>query len=277
MPTCWSRKGTRKNRRYGVLVVVAVLLLTGMLLAQIYLPPAPAPPAMYGRVVLDSHAARSPGPVVFDHWLHRSKFTCRLCHVDVGFAMTANGTGITQESIRQGYHCGACHNGKLVVEGNVVFAACQGDQYVPACDRCHGAVKRGVRRYDYQSFTAKLPKNNFGVDWMSAEERGLIRPADELAGFVSDRPKMPVRNDFDITAGVNWVRPVQFSHQKHAVWNGCELCHPEIFATAKKSEVQYTMFSNIEGHHCGACHLKVAFPLNNCAMCHARAPMWAQQ
>jgi hypothetical protein len=63
-----------------VLVVVAVLLLTGMLLAQIYLPPAPAPPAMYGRVVLDSHAARSPGPVVFDHWLHRSKFTCRLCH-----------------------------------------------------------------------------------------------------------------------------------------------------------------------------------------------------
>ncbi len=259
-------------------MLVAALLLSGVVLAQqIYLPPAPAPPAEYGKVVLNSHAARSPGPVVFQHWLHRSKFTCRLCHVDIGFAMTANGTGVTQESIRQGYHCGACHDGKRVVEGNVVFAACQGDQYVPACDRCHAAGKRGVRKYDYHSYTAKLPKFNFGPDWMKAEERGLIKPADELVGFAPARPRMPLREDFGITTGLHWVRPVTFSHQKHTVWNGCELCHPEIFATAKKSDVQYTMYSNIEGHHCGACHLKVAFPLNNCAMCHLHAPTWAQQ
>jgi hypothetical protein len=28
----------------------------------------------------------------FRHWLHRSKYTCRLCHVDIGFAMEAGGT-----------------------------------------------------------------------------------------------------------------------------------------------------------------------------------------
>lgn len=54
------------------------------------------PPAEYGRVVIagGSEAARI-APVVFDHWVHRARYTCRLCHVDVGFAMKGGATGIT--------------------------------------------------------------------------------------------------------------------------------------------------------------------------------------
>ena len=45
--------------------------------------------------VIDNYSKRYRlSPVVFDHWLHRAKFTCRLCHVDIGFAMKANETGI---------------------------------------------------------------------------------------------------------------------------------------------------------------------------------------
>ncbi len=51
-------------------------------------------------------------PVVFDYWLHRAKFTCRVCHVDIGFAMEASATKIKAETNIKGFHCGSCHNGK---------------------------------------------------------------------------------------------------------------------------------------------------------------------
>ena len=44
--------------------------------------------AIHGRVVLDNFSTDTGMPaVVFDHWRHRVLFTCRVCHVDVGFAM----------------------------------------------------------------------------------------------------------------------------------------------------------------------------------------------
>ena len=117
MLTCSNRKGTRRNKRGPTLLVLAgaFLFLLGSAVAQFYLPPPPpAQPSNYGKVILDSRASKpgSPGAVVFDHWLHRSKFTCRLCHVDIGFAMEAKATGVTPESNRQGFHCGACHDEK---------------------------------------------------------------------------------------------------------------------------------------------------------------------
>ena len=37
-------------------------------------------PSEYGNVVIDNHAARvDSDPIVFPHWLHRAKYTCRLC------------------------------------------------------------------------------------------------------------------------------------------------------------------------------------------------------
>ena len=45
-------------------------------------------PYEFGRVTISTYSDRaSIAPVVFEHWLHRSLFTCRVCHVDVGFAM----------------------------------------------------------------------------------------------------------------------------------------------------------------------------------------------
>ena len=39
----------------------------------------PRPPE-YGRVVINNYSeAAHLSPVVFDHWLHRAEYTCRLC------------------------------------------------------------------------------------------------------------------------------------------------------------------------------------------------------
>jgi c(7)-type cytochrome triheme protein len=191
--------------------------------------------------------------------------------------MEAKATGIRAESNQQGFHCGACHDGRKTFEGKPIFAACSNTLTGSQCNRCHSVGKVGVRKYEYNSYTAKFPKAAYGIDWMAAEERGMIKPVDFVEGSSVKKTQMQSREDFAIASGIFWVHPVSFSHEKHSVWNGCELCHPEIFPTVKKSAVQYTMFSNAAGQHCGACHLKVAFPLNNCQMCHPRAPRWAQQ
>jgi c(7)-type cytochrome triheme protein len=281
MPTCSirrtrMRRGTTRNERWLLLFVLAggICLLESIAVAQIYLPDSPPEPSQYGRVILDNHTAGGPGPVVFDHWLHRSKFTCRLCHVDVGFAMEANGTGITASTIRQGFHCGACHDGKKRFEGQTIFAAC-GATDDKQCDRCHSLGKPGARKYEYHTDTAGLPKGTYGVDWEAAEQSGLIKPIDFVEGVSTARRPMHNRADFTLKAGVSWVKPVVFSHEKHSIWNGCELCHPEIFPATKKATTHYSMFANVEGRYCGACHGKVAFPLNNCQRCHPQAPLWA--
>jgi c(7)-type cytochrome triheme protein len=268
----------RRNNAGTILVatiVVLIFLVAAAVAQETVLPPEPPAPADFGKVVLNTYAAKSPGTVVFDHWLHRSQFTCRLCHVDIGFAMTAKATGITAESNRQGYHCGTCHDGKRVFKGKPIFAACAETPATAECSRCHSGGKTGVRKYEYNSYTARFPKDYYGIDWQAAEARGIVKPVDFLEGVSMRKEKLQSREDFTIKTNLDWVNPVYFSHEKHTVWNGCELCHPEIFPTVRKSAAHYTMYSNVAGRHCGACHLKVAFPLNNCAKCHPRAPAWA--
>jgi len=282
MHTYSNRKGTTRNEHAFSMptLVCAVFFLTSVAAAQFYLPPPPPKqPADYGKVILNSQISKpnSPGAVSFDHWLHRSKFTCRICHVDIGFAMVANTSGIRAESNRQGFHCGACHDGRRLFDGKPVFAACKDTPANSMCERCHSEGKKGARKYEYSTFTARFSKALYGINWESTEASGVIKPVDFIEGISIKKSEMKSREDFAINSGVIWVHPVFFSHEKHSLWNGCELCHPEIFPTARKSAVQYSMFSNIEGRHCGACHLKVAFPLNNCQMCHPRAPRWAQQ
>lgn len=278
MPMCSIRKRTgRKCGRLLLALAGAVFLLANTALAQVYLPPPPPnDPADYGKVILDTYASASPGAVVFDHWLHRSKFTCRLCHVDIGFAMTAKATGIRAATNRQGFHCGACHDEKKTIGGKVVFASCSDEKDSRQCARCHSLGKRGVREYEYKAFTAKFPKAKYGVNWEAAQQEGRIKPLDSLEGLSAPKRPMRSRENFSIKPDSLLVRPIFFSHEKHSVWNGCELCHPEIFPTARKETVTYSMFSNIDGRYCGACHGKVAFPLNDCSGCHPRGPSWAQ-
>jgi len=255
------------------------LFLANNLGAQIYLPgPPPAQPSDYGKVILDKYSpAAGMRAVQFDHWLHRARFTCRLCHVDVGFAMQAKATGIQAATNRQGFHCGACHDGKRNFAGKTIFAACSDDRTNPRCDRCHSVGLRSAGSIDYKKFTAKFPKATYGVNWEGAELSGQIKPVDFLEGLSVQRPHMNNREDFAIKAGYSWVHPILFSHEKHTAWNGCEVCHPEIFPSGKRGTGHYSMFANIEGRYCGACHGKVAFPLNNCSQCHPRAPAWAAQ
>jgi len=100
----------------------------------------------YGKVVLNNYSEKAGlAPVVFDHWLHRAKFTCRLCHVDIGFAMKAGATGIKAADNMGGYYCGACHNGKMMDGGNKkMFEACSKKftaEEGKRCDRCHSLGK----------------------------------------------------------------------------------------------------------------------------------------
>ena len=81
------------------------------------------------------------------------------------------------------------------------------------------------------------------------------------------RSKLVIPNDEELTAREVTTPNIVFSHQKHSVWNGCELCHPQGFGV-KNGATIYTMKEIFEGRFCGACHLTVAFPLNDCMRCH---------
>jgi len=231
------------------------------------------PPQKYGLVELGNRSAgiKVP-PVAFDHWRHRARFTCRLCHVDVGFAMLAGQTGISASTNRSGYHCGACHNGEPLIGGEAVFAACSASKDIdesPDCRRCHRRRDPASLRKDYLALVERFPRKGQGddVDWEAAETKGFIRPLDHVEGISIRRA--PLKMDKEITIeSSGWMTNVLFSHRKHGVWNGCEVCHPEIFAGVKKGLTKYSMPEIFEGKYCGACHGKVAFPLLDCQRCH---------
>ncbi len=234
------------------------------------------PPEIYGRVVINNYSYRSGiAPVVFDHWLHRSKFTCRLCHVDIGFAMEAGGTKISAATNRKGYHCGACHDGNRVFEGRITFGSCSDNstkEEGARCERCHSLGKNVTREYEFDTFIKRLPKRALGngIDWEEAEADGLIRPVDFLEGISIKRTPLKMDKDVFIESKGAWMSDVLFSHKKHARWNGCEVCHPEIFPSTKKGTIKYSMMQISSGEYCGVCHNKVAFPLIDCRRCHTK-------
>jgi len=263
-----------KRMKRALFIIVIALIFAGVALAQTGVKKRRPLPYEYGRVVLDNYATKSGlAPVVFDHWLHRAKFTCRLCHVDIGFAMKAGTTGIKASDNMQGYYCGTCHNGKLAVNGKTVFASCSEEpaqKNSALCDRCHSLGKKVTKEYDFRTFTKDFPRGRFGngVDWEKAEEDGIVKPLNFIEGVSFKREPLAVQKDFELEAKVKGMPNIIFSHKKHTVWNGCELCHPEIFIGVKKGTTQYTMVENYQGKFCGACHMSVAFPLIDCQRCH---------
>jgi len=242
-------------------------------------PPAAAmtmpAPERYGHVTLDraTRQAQVP-PVGFEHWRHRAQFTCRLCHVDIGFAMRAGASEVSADTNREGYHCGACHDGKRRFRGKPIFAACDGTRQVEpgsACARCHRPEDGARARREYDLATQGLPRNWAGlVDWERAEAAGTIRPADFLQGISIKRDVIQNQREIVIPSRAGWMSSVLFSHPKHAVWNGCEVCHPDIFPNVGGQERRYTMLGINAGEACGACHVKVAFPLAECERCHVK-------
>lgn len=234
-------------------------------------------PYEYGRVIINNYSDKSDlAPVVFEHWIHRSRFTCRVCHVDVGFAMKAGATNITALDNERGYYCGACHNGKTIVDGRPVFQGCSNKlttaQDARRCERCHSYGLKVASTYDFFQFSQPLPKERFGngIDWEQAELLGLIKPADFVEGASVKRNSLAVRKDFALNPAVEGMPDIIFSHKKHTVWNGCELCHPDIFIGVKRGATHYTMVDISQGKSCGVCHSTVAFPLTDCQRCHSR-------
>ncbi len=232
------------------------------------------PPAEYGRVVIASGAeAARIAPAVFDHWLHRARYTCRLCHVDVGFAMKAGATGITAADNAAGQYCGACHDGKTPApsaDGRRIFASCQKTTAPDGrCARCHSLGKDARPEHDFAAFAKRMPRERFGngIDWERAEAEGLIRPADFLEGISIRRPALRAQKDFALAAKLEGMPNILFSHAKHTVWNGCELCHPAIYAVQRGARAN-SMVMIFEGDSCGVCHTTVAFPLIDCQRCH---------
>jgi c(7)-type cytochrome triheme protein len=130
-----------------------------------------------------------------------------------------------------------------------------------------------IGEYDFYAFTKKFPKERFGngIDWEQAELDGSLKLIDYVEGVSIRRKPMAVQKDFTLNAKVTGMPDIIFSHSKHTVWCGCELCHPEIFVGVKKGLTKYSMAEIYEGKFCGACHIKVAFPLLDCQRCHTKA------
>ncbi|WP_455201523.1 c(7)-type cytochrome triheme domain-containing protein [Kaarinaea lacus] len=94
-----------------------------------FIAPMQAVHAEYGDVVLnETSKAAGMNPVIFPHWVHRTKYSCRACHESLGFKMKAGTSGITMQKIFAGEFCAVCHNGKTAFE-------------TAKCQLCHSGKK----------------------------------------------------------------------------------------------------------------------------------------
>lgn len=254
--------------------MLSILLALGMILcfdlasaADFGLKKKRPKPQDFGNLVIDNFSTKQhQTPVFFNHWLHRSRYTCRLCHVDIGFAMQVGGTAIHEDDNRMGIYCGACHNGgeAFAAEGTNLMG-----KKISNCARCHSQGKDLESQVNFFEFQKKMPKERFGngIDWLKAEADGLITLKDYLEGVSIKRPTIKEPTEFNLKPIDKNMPEILFSHAKHAKWNGCELCHPEIFPV-KRGEQPYAMQDIFAGKYCGLCHDSVAFPNLDCQRCH---------
>ena len=257
-------------------VVFSLLIVAGLALGQTGVKKKRALPHEFGNVVIDNYSEKAGlAPVEFSHWLHRSIYTCRLCHVDIAFGMKGGSTKIKASDNKKGFYCGTCHNGKMLYNDKPIFASClltytQDD--AKRCERCHSVGRNVIPEFDFYAFSKKFPKERFGngIDWEKTEAEGLIKLTDTIEGVSIKRKPMAGQKDFTLSSKVAGMPDIIFSHTKHTVWNGCEVCHPEIFVGVKKGMSKYSMAEIYDGKYCGACHIKVAFPLLDCQRCHTK-------
>jgi len=257
-------------------ILFLLMIFAPLVFAQVGVKKKRPLPYEYGRVVIRNYSEKAGmPPVVFDHWLHRAKFTCRLCHVDLGFGMKAGTTEIKAADNIGGFYCGTCHNGGTTINGKKMFESCSktgGTAEKTRCLRCHSLGQNIKPEYDFKTFTQDLPKERFGngINWEKAEHDKLISPIDFIEGVSIKRKPLTAQKDFDVAPTIEGMPDIIFSHQKHTVWSGCELCHPEIFPKVKRTQIKFTMNENFEGKYCGVCHLNVAFPMMDCQRCHSK-------
>ena len=113
--------------------------LAGMALIFCLAHPRPAK-AEYGDIVINNFSdGAGMRPAVFPHWFHRIRYTCKVCHADLGFKFQAGGNQINMLRITEGEFCGACHN------GTVAWSA-------ENCNLCHSAKLGTVTQVHESTF-----------------------------------------------------------------------------------------------------------------------------
>jgi c(7)-type cytochrome triheme protein len=121
-------------------------------------------PHEYGRVIINNYSEKAGfAPVVFDHWLHRSQFTCRLCHVDIAFGMKAGASGIKAADNMKGFYCGTCHNGKMTVDGKRSSSPA-GSQRIRS-GGVTGAIRSAKATSNRSMISPPLPRNSRKRGW----------------------------------------------------------------------------------------------------------------
>lgn len=261
---------TRRAGRLTLLVVVLVLLpvagvtesMDRFALGRILetLPPN-GPFWKYGNVVM-RHGTKKAGmaPVIFPHWNHRARYTCRVCHLELGFSMSYGNSGITRRQYLAGAYCGTCHDGKIAFSAR--------EESGSNCIRCHMQETSGLQQC-FEAFAAKLPEANFGngIDWARAINDGQIEPVTTLQGAIT--MPLPEKLHQPLKLGTTSPRSdVLFSHKEHFAELDCSSCHPDLFNIQGKGTQALTMGRNLYGEFCGGCHMRVAFPMNDCRRCH---------
>ena len=131
-------RGLLLRHQGRTLAVLAMLAAAGALSGY-----APGSRAEYGDVVMNNYSsAADMRPVVFPHWFHRVRFTCKACHADLGFKFQAGGNQVNMLKIIDGQFCGACHNGGLAWS-------------VENCNLCHTGMP-GMATQVHESTVQKL-------------------------------------------------------------------------------------------------------------------------
>lgn len=105
------------------------------------------PAELIGTVTLARARPDSGGPVegnaaggisdalpraVFPHWVHRSRYRCKACHMEV-FEPRAGANRVTMKAISEGRQCGLCHDGRTAFPAQFGY-----------CERCHVPAVGGV-------------------------------------------------------------------------------------------------------------------------------------
>ncbi len=244
------------SKRAAVISLLLVGLSGTVLAGFIDLPPLP-PSKLYGNILIN-RASSGAGvkAATFSHWSHRTKYTCTVCHLELGFNMMLNTTIITEAENKEGKYCGACHDGKTAFGHTEEH-----------CNKCHNGNKSyGGDKFKELKSLAAAPYGN-KIDWAGALENGQIKPK----SFLTEQSE-PVQFEKELLleAEMAMIPPAVFPHKKHIPWLDCANCHPDIFNIKKKTTKHFSMSYILNNEFCGVCHGKVAFPLDDCKRCHPK-------
>jgi len=227
-------------------------------------------PEKYGDVIFSERSLKNNvDPVVFSHRTHRTRYTCRVCHLELDFSMKKGESGVTREDYLDGRFCGACHNGKIAFPVDI-------DR---DCDRCHVPIdsKGQYTNKDFAVKGASQQKYGDGVNWVESLQTGVISPKTSLYNK-ENSSSMPLPEHLK-KERLRWTAKspkypvsvaVSFPHEAHVKWLDCANCHPDIFMVQKNGTVDFDKDKILEGQYCGVCHLTVAFPMDGCRRCHPR-------